>query len=224
MLRKIPETGAPATQATRLREVSRRRRERQREDLRRAILDAAGALFLEQGYEGLSMRQIAERIGYSATTIYRHFEDKDDLLYAIVQDGFQRFGAQLQRAARAAEGGGPQERLRALGQAYVEFGLKNPVYYRLMFMQRHDILFESRAAETAPMIDSFAVLRQSVEAGMKAGVLRAGDPETTSTVIWAVMHGITSLAIAGEKRFARRQIRQSTELAMLMIREGLGAR
>jgi AcrR family transcriptional regulator len=224
MLRKMQEAEAPPTQAARLREVSRRRRERQREDLRRAILDAAGALFLEQGYEGLSMRQIAERISYSATTIYRHFEDKDDLLYAIVRDGFQRFGAQLQRAARAAEGGRPLERLRALGLAYVEFGLKNPVYYRLMFMQRHDILFESRAAETAPMIDSFAVLQHAVEEGMRAGMLRRGDPETTSTVIWAVMHGVTSLAIAGERRFARRHIRQSTELAMRMIVDGLGAR
>lgn len=223
MLRKQPASDAPATQAARLRDVSRRRREQQRDDLRRAILDAAGALFLEQGYEGLSMRQVAERIGYSATTIYRHFEDKDDLLFAIVRDGFQRFGGQLARAARAA-GDDPLERLGALGRAYVEFGLKNPVYYRLMFMQRHDFLFESRADETAPMIDSFAVLQQSVEGAMRAGVLRAGDPETTSTVIWAVMHGITSLAIAGERRFARGQVRRSTDLAMRMILEGLGAR
>jgi AcrR family transcriptional regulator len=222
MLRKKPNTAGPTTQAERLRDESRRRRERQKDDLRRAILDAAGALFLEQGYEGLSMRQVAERIGYSATTIYRYYEDKDDLLFAIVQDGFQRFGKQLGRAARGCDD--PLARLGALGHAYVEFGLRNPVYYRLMFMQRHDFLFESRVAETAPMIDSFAVLQQSVEGAMRAGVLRKGDPETTSTVIWAVVHGITSLAIAGEKRLGRKQIRQSTELALRMILEGLGAR
>lgn len=224
MLRKGTGGEAPPTQAARLREVSRRRRERQRDDLRRAILDAAGALFLEQGYEGLSMRQIAERIGYSATTIYRHYEDKDDLLRAIVEDGFRRFGAQLSRASRSAGDEDPLGRLRALGQAYVEFGLRNPVYYRLMFMQRHDILFESRAEETAPMIDSFAVLRQAVEGAMRAGALREGDPETTSTVIWAVVHGVTALAIAGERRFARRHVRQSTDLAMRMMIEGLGRR
>src|SRR5919112_3798302 len=113
----------PSTQAERLREVSRRRRERQKDDLRRAILDAAAALFLEHGYEGLSMRQIAERIGYSATTIYRYYEDKDDLLFAIVQEGFLRFGQQLAKAAQSSDD--PRERLPALGHAYIEFGLKN---------------------------------------------------------------------------------------------------
>lgn len=211
-----------STQAERLREVSRRRREREKEGLRRAILDAAAALFLEHGYEGLSMRQIAERIGYSATTIYRYYEDRDDLLFAIVQDGFLRFGRQLAKAAQSS--GDPRERLTALGHAYIEFGLKNPVYYRLMFMQRFDFLFESRAEQQAPMIDSFAVLRGAVEQAMQAGSLRQGDAETTSIVIWSVVHGITSLAIAGAKRFNKKQVRESTDLAMRMIGEGLGAR
>jgi len=212
--------GESNTQAARLREVSRRRREQQRDDLRRTILDAAAGLFLEHGYEALSMRQIAERIGYSATTIYRHYEDKDDLLFAIVQEGFLRFGTQLTKAAQRG-GGEPLARLQALGHAYVEFGLRNPVYYQLMFMQRFDFLFESRAEEEAPMIDSFGVLQQAVEQAMGAGILRQGDPVTTSTVIWAVMHGITSLAIADAKRFTRRQVQRSTELAMQMIRDGL---
>src|SRR5918998_3534570 len=129
----------PSTQAERLREVSRRRREQEKENLSRAILDAAASLFLEQGYEGLSMRQIAERIGYSATTIYRYYEDKDDLLFAIVREGFLRFGKQLAKAAASSDD--PRARLAALGNAYIEFGLRNPVYYRLMFMQRFDFLF-----------------------------------------------------------------------------------
>ena len=213
--------GQPTTQAERLREVSRRRREQQRDGLRRRILDATASLFLEQGYEGLSMRQIAERIGYSATTIYRYYEDKDDLLFAIVREGFLRFGRALDKAAQSS--GDPRERLNALGHAYIDFGLKNPVYYRLMFMQRFDFLFEGRAHEQAPMIDSFAVLRGAVEQAMQAGVLKQGDPETTSVVIWSVVHGITSLAIAGAKRFNKKQVRESAGLAMRMIGEGLGA-
>lgn len=212
----------PDTQAERLREVSRRRREREKEELRRRILDTAGALFLEHGYEGFSMRQIAERIGYSATTIYRYYEDKDDLLFAIVHEGFLRFGKQLAKAAQS--GADPRERLGALGRAYIEFGLKNPVYYRLMFMQRFDFLFESRAEQKAPVIDSFAVLRGAVEQAMQAGVLNQGDPETTSIVIWSVVHGITSLAIAGAKRFDKKQVRESAELALRMISEGLEPR
>lgn len=212
----------PSTQAERLQEVSRRRREQERDNLRRAILDAAAGLFLEQGYDGLSMRQIAERIGYSATTIYRYYEDKDALLFAIVQEGFFRFGEQLEEAAQSSAD--PRERLAALGHAYIDFGLKNPAYYRLMFMQRFDFLFQRRTEQQAPMIDSFGVLRQAVEQAMRAGVLRLGDPETTSAVIWAVVHGITSLAIAGSEHFNERQVRESSELAMRMIGEGLGPR
>lgn len=210
------------TQAERLRDVSRRRREQGKEDLRRAILDAAAALFLEHGYEGLSMRQIAERIGYSATTIYRHYDDKDDLLFAIVQEGFLRFGRRLEKAAQSSDD--PSARLAALGHAYIEFGLRNPVYYRLMFMQRFDFLFESRAKQEAPMIDSFGMLRQAVEQAMQTGFLRRGDPETTSVVIWSVVHGITSLVIADAKRFNKKQVRDCAELAMSMIRDGLGRR
>jgi AcrR family transcriptional regulator len=207
------------TQAERLRDVSRRRREQEKDSLRRRILDTAGSLFLEHGYEGLSMRQIAERIGYSATTIYRYYENKDDLLFAIVYEGFIRFGKQLTKAVQASED--PRERLPALGHAYIEFGLKNPVYYQLMFMQRFDFLFESRAEQKAPMIESFGMLQQVVEQGMHAGIIKQGDPETTATVIWAVVHGITSLAIADAKRFNKKQVRQSTESAIQMIRKGL---
>lgn len=85
-------------QAERLQASSLQRREQQKENLRGAILAAAGELFLEQGYEAFSMRQVAERIGYSATTIYRYYEDKDDLLFAIVHEGFTEF----QRALVAA--------------------------------------------------------------------------------------------------------------------------
>src|SRR5262245_25023610 len=124
--------GAKTTQAHRVRQASRARREQQKEDLRRVILDAAGALFLEQGYEGFSMRRVAERIGYSATTIYRYYEDKDDLLFAVVNEGFSEFARQLTEAAENVSN--PLKRIEALGQAYIRFGLENPVYYQMMFM------------------------------------------------------------------------------------------
>src|SRR5262245_54863454 len=91
--------GTKTTQAHRVRQASRARREQQKESLGRIILDAAGELFLEQGYEGFSMRRVAERIGYSATTIYRYYEDKDDFLFAVVNEGFSEFARKLTEAA-----------------------------------------------------------------------------------------------------------------------------
>src|SRR5947209_20407008 len=126
------------TQAERLRQAIRHRHAQEKQELRQAILTAAGELFLEQGYERFSLRKVAERIGYSPTTIYLYFRDKDDLLFTVVDEGFVRFGQQL--AAAAASTVDPWERIIALSRAYVAFGLQNPEYYQLMLMQRSDSL------------------------------------------------------------------------------------
>ena len=213
------EAGANATQAHRVRQASRDRRDQQKENLRRIILDVAGELFLEQGYEGFSMRRVAERIGYSATTIYRYYEDKDDLLFAVINEGFSEFARQLMEAAEDVSS--PLKRLEALWHAYIRFGLKNPVYYQMMFMQRADLLFESQREQTQPMIESFDVLQRAVRAAMDAGVMRRGDVETYSRVIWALVHGVTALALADPKRFTPEVMEKNTRLALKMMVNGL---
>src|SRR5215469_18650450 len=149
------------TQAERLHQAIRHRQDQEKQELRQAILTAAGELFLEQGYERFSLRKVAERIGYSPTTIYLYFRDKDDLLFTVVDEGFTRFGQQL--AAAATSTVDPWERVIALGRAYVAFGLQNPVYYQLMFMQRADFLTHEQADKGQPRIATFVVLRQAVQ-------------------------------------------------------------
>src|SRR5881296_1899668 len=166
------------TQTQRLRQAIRHRRDQEKQELRQAILTAAGTLFLEQGYERFSLRKVAERIGYSPTTIYLYFRDKDDLLFTVVDEGFVRFGQQLAAAAESQED--PWERLIALGRAYVAFGLEHPVYYQLMFMQRADFLMQKPRGESQPRIASFRMLRQAVQQAIDAGVLRPGDAESYS--------------------------------------------
>jgi AcrR family transcriptional regulator len=211
----------PLTQAERLRQSSRQRREQQRETLRRTILDAAGELFLEFGYEGFSLRQVAERIGYSATTIYRYFANKDDLLFSIIREAFIQFGRELNAAAHSTDD--PLARIEALGHAYINFGLQNPVHYQLMFMQRTDFLLVNRKGQERPMIDSFTVLQEAVQQAMDAGAIERGEAEIYSEVFWALVHGITSLAVAKSPRFTRERMRKSVSVAMRMMRQGLRA-
>src|SRR5438034_11365227 len=103
------------TQAERLRKAIRHRQAQEKQELRQAILAAAGELFLEQGYERFSLRKVAERVGYSPTTIYLYFRDKDDLLFTVVDEGFERFSQQLAAAAESQED--DWERLISLGRA-----------------------------------------------------------------------------------------------------------
>src|SRR5512140_1310280 len=183
-----------ATRAERLREASRQRRDQEKQDVRLAILDAAAELFREHGYERFSLRQVAERIGYSPTTIYLYFTDKDDLLFTVADVGFARFGQQL--VAAAASTASPLERLTAMGRAYIDFGIHNPAYYQLMFMQRGDFLMANKAGECQPRIDSFGVLQQAVLDAIDAGALRPGDAAPYADALWALVHGTVALAIS----------------------------
>ncbi|CAA9268936.1 MAG: Transcriptional regulator, AcrR family [uncultured Chloroflexia bacterium] len=182
------------TRSDRLRAASRQRREQEKHEVRHAILDAAGALFLEHGYAGFSLRQVAEHIGYSATTIYLYFSDKDDLLFTLADEGFHRFGVQLTEAAsRPAD---PIERIRVLAHTYVAFGLDNPAYYQLMFMQRGDFLLACRPGDERPRIDTLGILQRAIEDAIGAGLLRTGSASMYADALWALAHGSVALHIS----------------------------
>jgi AcrR family transcriptional regulator len=202
------------TRSERIRKASRHRREQEKEELRQTILKVAGELFLEQGYDRFSMRQLAERIGYSVATPYLYFRDKDDLLFTVVDEGFARFKRQLVEAAASSDD--PWERLIALGQAYVSFGLRNPVYYQLMFMWRTDFLTQSPMGEQSPRLETFHILQDAVKYAMDAGVMQEGDVEGYGDVLWATMHGIVALAI-NIPMFDAERIQKLTTIARAMI-------
>src|SRR5690625_2896195 len=98
-------------------------------DLRRALLDAAAGLVQERRNAEASLREIARRAGVSHTAPYRHFESKEALLAAVAEEGFHQFREVLEAAA---EGKAPLDALHATGQAYVDFALGHPGYFRVM--------------------------------------------------------------------------------------------
>jgi AcrR family transcriptional regulator len=190
----VTETPSTDTREKRVRAASRERRVVQKQELREVILQAASDLFLERGYDGFSLRAVAELIGYSATTIYLHFKDKDELLFAVVDEGFRTFTAAL--AAAAGSVAEPAARIQAIGQAYVDFGLSHPAHYQLMFMQRPDFLLSYRPGECEPRIHGFGVLQGAVRQAIDAGAVPGGDAEAYSDALWAMVHGVVALAIS----------------------------
>ena len=106
------------------------RRKQQQEDLRARILDAARAL-RERGVEAVSMGKVADKIGYSATTLYNHFDDKEALLYALCDADFGTLHEMFKKVGKIAD---PVERLRKMGETYITFALRYPSHYRFMFM------------------------------------------------------------------------------------------
>jgi len=110
------------------------RQERDRQRIQKAILDAARALFIAEGYQHVSMRKIAERIDYSPAAIYSYFPAKDDIFFALAAEGFHILAQAVSGAIRGVED--PFERLRRGLWAFYQFAKTHPEYFALMFLDR----------------------------------------------------------------------------------------
>jgi AcrR family transcriptional regulator len=170
------------------------RREREREEIRGLILDAARELFVAEGVDSVTMRRIAEKIEYSATAIYVHFRDKEALLAELCDCDFRAFAHGFHEIARIAD---PVERLRAAGRAYVSFGLNHPSHYRLMFMTPKTTE-SSTLSKGNPEEDAYAFVRSIVAELVAQGRFRkeVASVDLAAQVIWSAVHGVVSLEIA----------------------------
>src|SRR5260370_30165301 len=110
------------------------RREREKSETRDKILDAARELFVSEGYEGVSMRRVAEKIEYSPTAIYVHFADKNELFRELCHQDYARLAEVFQGSAMALD---PVERLKQVGRAHIEFGMHYPNHSSYMYMTQH---------------------------------------------------------------------------------------
>jgi AcrR family transcriptional regulator len=174
------------------------RRAREKSETRDKILDAARELFVTEGYEGVSMRRVAERIEYSPTAIYVHFADKQELFHELCQQDYARLAEVFQSSAMSSD---PVERLRQIGNTYTEFGVRYPNHYKFMFMTPHPPHEpDEQDAEIRgnPEVDAYAFLKWTVQQAIDARRLREElqDAELISQTLWAAVHGVISLHIA----------------------------
>jgi AcrR family transcriptional regulator len=174
------------------------RREREKSETRDRMLDAARELFVTEGYEGVSMRRVAEKIEYSPTAIYVHFADKEELFRELCQQDYARLAAVFQSSLMSSD---PIERLRQIGAIYVDFGTRYPNHYKFMFMTVHPPCEpddEDREIMCNPEKDAYAFLRWAVQQAIDAGCFREEirDAELVSQTLWASVHGVISLDIA----------------------------
>jgi AcrR family transcriptional regulator len=173
---------------------SAERRIRERTDTRQRILDAAREMFVERGYEATTMRAIADRIEYTPTAIYHHFRNKEALLAELCAADFRALGSAFQKIGRIED---PVERLRRSGQTYVEFGLRHPMQYQLMFMTRKPTEVLTGLRSSDPSENAYTFLQQTCADAIAAGRIRPEyeDPEELALMAWSALHGLLSLRI-----------------------------
>ena len=199
------------------------RREREKQELRRKILDTARKMFLEEGYEAVTMRKIAQKIEYSPTAIYLHLKDKDALFHELCQQDFLRLAQALNQLSEIKD---PIDQIRRIGRAYLDFSLEYPNHYRLMFMTPHPVPPPNDVLKKGnPEEDAYAVLKNIVESAIKAGRFRPEikDAELVAQTLWAGIHGVASLQIAkhGDNWVEWRSITRRAEMMMDALLFGL---
>ena len=162
---------------------------------RENILVHASDLFIKDGLEGFSMRKLARRVGVTAPALYRHFESKEALVFAVLGEAYRRMSRHLYAAL---EGQTPSERLTLAGEGYVTFALQHPRLYDALFASPDLVGVEDMPPEIEAQ--GCAVGRfwnDRIRECMDAGILRPGDPEEVGLTLWAHAHGLISLHARG---------------------------
>ncbi|HTZ86098.1 MAG TPA: TetR/AcrR family transcriptional regulator [Solirubrobacteraceae bacterium] len=163
-------------------------------NLRTALLEQAERTLRERGAQELSLRELAREVGVSHGAPRRHFADRQALLDALAQAGFERLGEQL---STAAEGAGEdfEPRLRAIASAYVRFATRDAALLELMFAGKHREQVPGALHEAAE--HAFGVMLALIEQGQREGALQDGEPERVGLVLFATIQGIASLLTSG---------------------------
>lgn len=163
-------------------------------DFRAELCKVATERFARFGYEGVTMRQLAEALGCSPKTPYRYFKDKADILATVRGQAFAKFADALE-AALADAPADPAARARRTGEAYFRFAMQNPHAYRIMF--DIDAPIDDSHPDLGPQADRAArYITRAAESLAEAGVIDV-DPTMFGYAMWAAAHGLVMLQQAG---------------------------
>ena len=194
---------------------------REREAVTTAILDAARELFVAEGYQRVSIRKIAEKIEYSPAAIYSYFPSKDDIFFALAEEGFRT----LLDQAKEPAGADPLEDVRQVFWSFYEFSKAHPEHYALMFVDR-SVPRISRDWERFGFVREMQQRAAGViQRAVDAGVFPAGlDARAALLVLVAAVHGAAVMRLCD--RLAQAEsgdalARDTLEAAIAGLRAGI---
>ena len=174
------------------------RQERDREAVRRSILDAARELFTAEGYQNVSIRKIAERIEYSPAAIYSYFPSKDDIFFALADEGFHLLGGpRTPEHAAQMKALTPFERIRAIFWHFYEFSRQHPQYFALMFVDRSVPRISREYERFAYAREMKQSILEEIRACVASDSLPAAlDPAVAMRTITSGLIGVASLRLS----------------------------
>ncbi len=204
-------------------------------NLKESLIVTALDMLRSEGFEAITLRELATRLGTSRSAIYRHFSGKEELMKAVILAGFDLLSEVIEPHFGNREK--PLlERFHAMGISYITFATENPNLYRLLFgadmsREREEVCVEERpelhkmmhgesTATTEEPVDSFAKLVAIIVEAQEQQLFKREDPVLVATAIWSLLHGLSSLAIDGHLSVCN-NIREIYEVNFKILLEGL---
>ena len=165
-------------------------------NLKEEFISIAMDFIAKEDVEKLTLKVLSDATGTSRSAIYKHFKNKDALIETIIERGFDKFDAQttlhLKDNTKALV-----DKFYLTGKLYVEFAKNNPNLYRLLFGKKYAHIREELLSIKDEDCSGFTALQQTVKEGQRVGILKKEDSYKQAIVIWATMHGFSSLIIDG---------------------------
>jgi AcrR family transcriptional regulator len=201
------------------------RQERDREAVRRSILDAARNLFVSEGYGNVSIRKVAEQIEYSPAAIYGYFPSKDDIFYALADEGFALLGLATAGDLDLRDELSSLDRLRESLWRLYQFSCDHPQYFALMFLDRT----VPRISRDYEVFRSAQCLRQKlhtqIQACIEAGELpRTTQPPVAFRLLTVGLLGVAAMRLSdrvGEGEHPEALARDVLDLTIAGLRTGV---
>ena len=164
---------------------NKERREREREEMRENILNAAMELFVEHGFEKTTIRRIADKIEYTPGNIYAYFKNKNEIIFAIHQRGFRILYDMEMTVVDTPD---PAERLVKLGQVYIQFALTHRPFYDLMFIDSHVQEVISDDKHWSEGQNAYNILKEIVADCIRTGAIPHGDVDSVTFAMWSASY------------------------------------
>ena len=170
------------------------RRQREVENMKGLILDAASQIFVENGYENTTLRKIAKTIEYNPATIYNYYKNKEEIFFALQERAFTNFYQAFDLIRQSDLKG--YEKLITMGRRYIQFALENPHMYELMFIMKSPMNAAESLDPTWKIGEgNYNFLKEVIAECINENSIRISDVESGAFMIWSAVHGLASLIV-----------------------------
>lgn len=159
--------------------------------LKADLLEACRKLVIEEGYRNCSLRKVAAEAGVTATSIYLHFESKDDLIHSLMERSIEELNDRLEEVAGMP--GDALGKLETLAREYVRFALANPRQYKVIYRVSSDEMTRYPKEKFRKARRGYQIVAGVIEEGVADGVLEEPRPMLAAYILWAQLHGVLSV-------------------------------